>query len=84
MIGFRFWEYGDGYWCLSVDEENGYVFMSNFDNTISMKKKPRRMATIAEYILKQFEQVKAVVFPRTTFTRKENQISIIKCYTLLI
>lgn len=76
MLGFRFWEYGDAYWCLSVDEEKGYVFMSIFDNTISMKKKPRRMATVAEYILKQFKQVKAVVFPRTTFTRKEKQISI--------
>lgn len=72
ILDFRFEAYSDKYWCFSCDQENGFVFMFVFDNCMSEKKLQRRMRIVADYILKQFKHVNAVIFPRTTYTRKQD------------
>lgn len=72
ILDFRFEAYSDKYWCFSYDQEKGFVFMFVFDNLTSGKKVQRRMRIVADYILKQFKHVNAAIFPRTTYTRKQD------------
>lgn len=83
ILEYRFNNIGDKYWCFSFDEEKGLLFMYVSDNYAGLKKMRKRMRTVAGYLLGQFEQVKAVIFPETTYTKIEDTI-VIKNQTVMI
>lgn len=72
ILDFRFEAYAEKYWCFSFDQEKGFVFMFVSDIGTPAKKIQKRMGIVADYILKQFKQVNAVIFSRTTYTRKQD------------
>lgn len=76
ILEYRFEAFIDKYWCFSYDEGEGFLFMYVADNYVGVKKMRKRMNTIASYLLRQFAQVKAVIFPETTYTRKGETVTI--------